>query len=237
MPIRFRFRWVPFIAAAVAVAIGVSLGQWQMRRAAQKEAIETKLTAREIAPPVPLGSVVGPIDEIEYRRVLVTGEFVRDWPVYLENRPYRSEAGFQVLMPLKIAGSDMHIVVARGWVPRDRADRAKLPAIATPDGQVQLMGIARRNPDRLLQLGSAAELRPGAILQNLDVAEFAQASKLAMQPFVIEQLSDTHDGLVRDWPRPSAGIDRHLGYAFQWYALAATAFIFFVVTGFRRGTK
>jgi cytochrome oxidase assembly protein ShyY1 len=58
-----------------------------------------------------------------------------------------------------------------------------------------------------------------------------------MQPFVIEQLSDTRDGLIRDWPRPSTGIDRHLGYAFQWYALAATAFIFFVVTGFRRGTK
>jgi cytochrome oxidase assembly protein ShyY1 len=78
---------------------------------------------------------------------------------------------------------------------------------------------------------------PGAILQNLTVAEFAAASKFTMQPFVIEQSSDTHDGMVRDWPLPSVGIERHLGYAFQWYALALTAFLFFVVTGYRRGTK
>jgi surfeit locus 1 family protein len=56
-------------------------------------------------------------------------------------------------------------------------------------------------------------------------------------PIVIEQ-ADTPDarqqGLVRDWPQPSTGIERHQGYAFQWYALALMAFLFFVVTGIRR---
>jgi len=32
-------------------------------------------------------------------------------------------------------------------------------------------------------------------------------------------------------------VEKHRGYAFQWYALAAMAFIFFVVTGIRRGKK
>jgi cytochrome oxidase assembly protein ShyY1 len=77
-------------------------------------------------------------------------------------------------------------------------------------------------------------LRQNAIVQNLDIAEFARASKLAMLPFVLQQSTDTHDGLTRDWPRPSAGAERHRGYAFQWFALAAMAFLFFVVTGFRR---
>jgi cytochrome oxidase assembly protein ShyY1 len=45
------------------------------------------------------------------------------------------------------------------------------------------------------------------------------------------------DGLVRDWPAPSLGIERHRGYAVQWYALALMAVIFFVVTGLRRGKK
>ena len=26
--------------------------------------------------------------------------------------------------------------------------------------------------------------------------------------------------LVRQWPDPGSGVDKHLGYAFQWYALA-----------------
>ena len=237
MPIRFRFRWIPFVAAVLAVALGVALGQWQMRRAAAKEAIELKLNARQSAPPLMVGAAPLAIDEAEYRRVQVKGEFVRDWPVYLDNRPHQGVAGFYVLMPFRIAGSDMHVLVARGWVRRDQADRTKLPLIATPAGQLEIQGVARRNPGHLLQLGRAEGLQPGAIVQNLDIAEFAQASALRMQPVLIEQTSAVPDGLVRDWPRPSSGVDKHLGYAFQWYALAATALLFFIVTGFRRGTK
>jgi surfeit locus 1 family protein len=237
MPIKFRFRWIPFVATAITVAIGVSLAQWQTRRAAEKEAIEVRLSARASAPPIVLGPATAPIDDIEYRRVLVNGEFKRDWPVYLENRPYRGRPGFYVLMPLKIAGADSYVLVARGWVPRDIADRTKLPPIATPAGTVEVQGIAARGAGHVLQLGSAQALHPNAIVQNLDIPAFAAASKLRMQPFLIEQLSAAQDGLVRDWPRPSSGIEMHRGYAFQWYALAATALVFFVVTGFRRGTK
>ncbi len=237
MPIKFRFRWIPFVAAAIAVAVGVSLGQWQTRRAAEKEALEAKLAVRESMPPIVLGSAIADIDGIEYRRVLVKGEFARDWPVYLENRPYRGAAGFYVIMPLKIAGTDMHVLVVRGWVPRNMADRTKLPAIPTSVGVVEIQGVATHNAGRLLQLGRAGTLHPNAIVQNLDIPAFAAASKLQLQPFVIEQLNDTRDGLVRDWPHPSIGIEKHRGYAFQWYGLAATALLFFVVTGFRRETK
>jgi cytochrome oxidase assembly protein ShyY1 len=217
----------------LAVMLGLSLGQWQLRRADEKRAIEAKLSAREAASPVILGASPIPVDEIEYRRVIVQGEFRADWPVYLDNRPHNGMAGFIVLMPLKIAGSDTHVLVARGWLPRDPANRAKVGAFETPRGPVEVQGVARRNPGHVLQLGRAEPLRPGAIVQNLDIAEFAQAGKLAVQPFVIEQSGDAKDGLVRDWVRPSSGIEKHLGYAFQWFALAATAFIFFIVTGFR----
>ncbi len=175
------------------------------------------------------------IDEVEYRRVRVSGQFVQDWPVYLDNRPHQGAAGFHLLMPFRIAGSDMHLLVARGWVKRDTADRTRLPEIATPKGTIELEGIARRNAGQVLQLGQPEPLKPGAIVQNLDIAELERATKLPMQAFVLEQTSDTGDGLVRDWLRPSTGVDKHRGYAFQWYALAATAFLFYVVTGLRRG--
>ena len=234
---KFRFRWIPFVAAAIAAALGVSLGQWQTRRALEKEAIETRLQARESGAPVTLGGTRQPVDDIEFRRVQVRGEFAGNWTVYLDNRPHKGAAGFYVLTPMKIAGSDLHVLVARGWVKRDVKDRVKLPPIPTPEGVVGIEGIARRNSGNVLQLGKAEPLRGGAIVQNVDVSEFEQASGLKMQAFVIEQTSDLDDGLLRDWPRPSAGSDKHRGYAFQWYALALTALIFFVVTGFRRGPK
>jgi len=129
------------------------------------------------------------------------------------------------------------VLVARGWLPRDPADRSKLPSYPTPAGTVEIEGLVRRDFGHVLQLGDAGPLRPQAIVQNLGIDEFAAASKFRLQPFVIEQTSNSDDHLLRDWPRPSLGIEKHRGYAFQWYALAVMALIFFVVTGFRRGPE
>jgi surfeit locus 1 family protein len=46
-------------------------------------------------------------------------------------------------MPFKIAGSDMHVLVERGWLPRDPAVHDRLPAYATPQGEVTIEGVAR----------------------------------------------------------------------------------------------
>jgi surfeit locus 1 family protein len=237
MRMRFRFRWVPFIAALCAAAIGISLGQWQTRRALEKEGIEAMLNQRGGQPPLPLTSAMPVPDAIEYRRVTARGEFMQDWNVFLDNRPHGGAAGFYLLTPFRIAGSDSAVLVARGWLPRDRADRTRLPPIDTPTGTVQIEGIARRHAARVMTLGEAQAPQPGAILQNVEIEAVARAAGIRLLPFIVEQTGTMQDGLVRDWPKPSSGADKHRGYAFQWYALAATALVFFVVTGFRRGTS
>lgn len=244
MRFSFRFRLLPFLAMLVVAAIGISLGQWQLRRAAEKEAIEQRMQEREKAPPLRLegiGASAADADALEFRQVAMRGEFLPDWTIYLDNRPHQGKPGFHVITPLKIAGSSRHILVLRGWVARDLSDRSRIPQVATPAGLVDVTGTVRTHASRLLQLGRPAPLKPGAIVQNLDAAQFAQASGLAVEPFIVEQTSGSGDGrgdeLVRDWPRPSLGMDRHLGYAFQWFALAGTALLFFVVTGFKRASN
>ena len=234
MPRRFRFRLVPALATLCAVMLGIALGNWQTRRANEKQAIEARMTERQAHGPEKMANLSGDPTEDEFRRIVVDGEFVADWQVYLDNRPHQSMPGFYVLTPLKIAGSDSHILVARGWIQRDLRQRSKIDAPPPPSGTVRIEGVVRRGLPRTLELGEAGKLRPAAIAQNLSIDEFASASGLKMQPYLLEQTSDTGDRLVRDWPRPSSGADKHRGYAFQWYALAATAFLFFVVTGFRR---
>lgn len=237
MRLRFRFRWVPFVAAVLVIAAGVSLGNWQTRRAVDKLAIEQAITARSAEPALVLNDLphIGSLPE--FRRVRVAGRFVADWPVYLDNRPYQGKAGFVLLMPLRLQDSERVVLVARGWLPRDPLERSRLPDIVVPDGVIQLDGTVRHSAWRVMQLGQDAPLQPGAILQNLDIAAFSSASKLPLQTFIIEQTNDAGDTLAREWPRLSAGVDKHRGYAFQWYALAATAFLFFLVTGFRRASR
>lgn len=238
MGISFRFRPIPFVATVLLVALGVSLGQWQDRRAAQKIAIQHKLSARAAEAPLVVSPALVDGAPLEYRHVRVTGQFVAGWPLYLNNRPQDGRAGFYLVMPLKIDGSDTHVLVARGWLPRNAADAAKLPPYATPSGTVTVDGIVKASVGHIMQLGTPEPVRPGAIVQNIDPAQFSHASGMKLQPFFIEQSgpAPAADGLVRDWPAPSLGVEKHQGYAFQWYALAVMALLFFVITGFRRGT-
>ena len=236
----FRFKLIPFVATVLVVTLGIQLGNWQERRAAQKLSLEAKLKQGEQAPPLALGGAPVAAQAVEFRRVSLTGAFVRNWPIYLDNRPYQGRAGFYLLMPFKMAGSGMHVLVARGWLPRDPQARDKLPAYATPDGTVTLEGVVRLNAGHVLELGSAPPLQPNAIVQNADPLQLARDSGLTMQAFVVEQTAPARPSgddlrLVRDWPAPALGVEKHQGYAFQWYALAAMAVIFFVVNGFRRG--
>jgi cytochrome oxidase assembly protein ShyY1 len=238
MRLRFRFRAVPFAATVALVALGIALGNWQTRRAAEKTALQARLEQRTAAPALVLDAAAQDPAAVEFRRVVVTGEFVPNWPLYLDNRPLDGRSGFIFLMPFKIAGSHKHVLVERGWLPLDPAGRA-IPQPPTPAGTVTIEGIAVARPARVMQLGTPPALKPGAIVQNLEVGDFAAASGLDMQPFLLEQTGPGVPGetLVRKWPAPATDVDRHRGYAFQWYALAAMAFVFFVITGFRSGAK
>jgi cytochrome oxidase assembly protein ShyY1 len=237
MRISFRFRPIPFAATVLLVALGISLGNWQQRRAEEKIALQHKLEERAVEAPLVLGPDPLEAVALEYRHVKVTGQFVPAYPVYLNNRPQDGRAGLYLLMPFRIDNSGMHVLVARGWLPRNMGDAGKIAPYATPAGTVTIHGIAKAGIGHIMQLGTPEPVKPGAIVQNIDPGQFAQASGLQLQPFFIEQSGPGADGLVRNWPAPSLGADKHRGYAFQWYALAVMALLFFVITGFRRGTR
>jgi len=241
MRFRFHFRPIPFIAALLVALVGIALGNWQQGRAAYKLAVQEKLATLATEAPMALGSALTPAAQLEYRHVSVSGEFVAGWPLFLANRPMAGRPGYYLVMPFKIAGSNTHVLVMRGWLPRD-AEYGKLPAFTTPSGTVTVEGIVVASAGQVMDLGEAAPLAPKAIVQNIDPALVAKATGLVLQPFFVQQTGPDQPGelddmLLRVWPSPSSGIDKHRGYAFQWYALAAMAILFFVITGFRSGAK
>jgi cytochrome oxidase assembly protein ShyY1 len=232
----FHFRVVPFIVTLLLTALGCSLAYWQMQRAHQKEQIETKLQQREHLPAMPLPEAVA-MPQMEYAKVMLTGEFDPRWPIYLDNRPMNSKVGIDVVMPFKLHLQNKYVLVLRGWIPRNNQDRAAIKAYATPSGTIQIEGVIKAHSPRVFQLGASVPLQPNALIQNLEVEEFERASQLPTYPFIVEQTQGNEDGLLRDWPRASAGAERHRAYAFQWLALAIAALLFFIVTGFKRIQK
>jgi surfeit locus 1 family protein len=61
-----------------------------------------------------------------------------------------------------------------------------------------------------------------------------------LQPFVIQQtdfVPAARDGLVRDWPVPTTGVERNYGYMLQWWGMAAAALGFGLYAARRAATK
>jgi cytochrome oxidase assembly protein ShyY1 len=62
---------------------------------------------------------------------------------------------------------------------------------------------------------------------------------IAIQPFLIQQENEgaPDDGLIREWAPPDLGVERHYGYAFQWFALSALILILYLITHVRRNRE
>lgn len=150
--------------------------------------------------------------------------------VLLDNKLRNRQPGYEVVTPLRLASSDEHVLVNRGWIAAPRT-RQELPEVKTPSGPVRIGGVALERLPRVLVPGP----QQGKVRQTLDIAGYAAEIGLRLQPRVIEQHSELADGLLREWPRPDTGVEKHQSYALQWYALALLAAILGVVFSFRKG--
>ncbi len=223
---RSRKSGVVLFATVLGVAATSSLGTWQLNRAAQKLTLQAALDSRQVLPELPASELANSTAAAlpqHSQRTRLKGQWMASNTVFLENRQMNDKPGFFVVTPLKLIGSDQAVLVQRGWAPRNFVDRSALPSITTPQGEVEIVGLIAPPPSRLFEFAGAA---PGPIRQNLVVSEFAKEVGITLKPLSIlqsdEPASNTSaDGLLRQWPLPALGVQKHYGYAFQWFALSA----------------
>jgi surfeit locus 1 family protein len=213
---------VAVLAGVAGVALTVSLGNWQTRRGDEKAARQAQWDAALARSPsvIASGEDAAGIALQSPRVVRATGRFVQEGTVYIDNRLVDGVAGYQVITPLAVADGLPWILVNRGWAPRNMADRTELPKAPVSGAPLTIDGVAVARVPRVLELGEPSASLLG-IWQNLDFEAYEKASGHKVARFVVQQTSDTGDGLRRVWLRPDAGVDKHRGYAFQWYSLAA----------------
>lgn len=222
-PTRGR-RVVVLVAALLAFAGTAKLGAWQLARASEKEALQSTLDSRSRLPKLSASEVATTEAEAagqHYRHVRLRGRWAAQSTFFLDNRQMDARPGFFVLTPLKLVDRAESVLVQRGWTPRNANDRALVPEVPTPGDEVELLGVIAPPPGRLYDFGGAGS---GTIRQNLSLDAYARESGLKLLPFTVLQSdspSTAGDGLLRHWPMPAVDIDRHYGYAFQWFALSA----------------
>ena len=221
------------MAPVLGVALTARLGFWQLSRGHEKEVLHAAILSRQGQPALDTLTVLKDKRVLSqvHQRVSLEGRWLPKHTVYLENRPMQGRSGFIVLTPLQLDAATT-VLVQRGWIPRHQQDRTLLAPIETPQGQVQVNGRIAAAPSEVMGLGKAVDATTGQtprqlpIRQNLSVAAFSHEIGVTLAATVLQTDANT-DGLQRNWPEITTGIEKHWGYAFQWFALAVVQLLLY----------
>lgn len=216
---------VVLVAALAGALVTARLGLWQLDRAAQKQALQQAMLGRSALPPLAVQELARDATQAaaqHWRRIRLTGRWVPEATLYLDNRQMHGRPGFFVLTPLLLPAGDA-VLVQRGWIPRDAEQRTRLKPVDTPAGEVVIEGRVAPPPSLLYEFAGAAS-EAGPIRQNVELAALGREWRLRLRPLSVQQLpgaAAADDGLQRDWPLPAVDVAKHHGYAFQWFAFSA----------------
>ena len=210
------------LAVAGVVATCIGLGVWQLGRWEHKKARNAATRAVLEQPPAVLDTLA--TDALPGRRVSVTGRYDETRQVLLRLRPHDGETGVEVVTPL-LRDRGPAVLVLRGWLPS--LDGASARAQDHPEpGDHTVTGVL----EPIARGGSRAPLR---ILPGEDSVRIVSAPSLALDELAPHFPYPLAPVLVRELPGPGVPaqplrrapkpLDEgvHLGYAIQWFAIAA----------------
>lgn len=218
---------VPTLIVVPLVGLLAWLGTWQIERAEEKRE-QSALFEATGAPAVSLPPAPG----ARYARVALEGHYLPDRQVLLDNMTHLGRVGFRVLTPF-VTKDGTTLLVDRGWVPLGRT-RADLPAVSVDDGSRQVSGRLDELPRAGLNPGTDVGSGWPRVLNYPALATLERALGRILYPKLLLLDEGATDGFVRDWQPTGLSYERHLGYGVQWYALAATLAVLYVVVGLRK---
>ena len=228
-----RWWWVTLIVIA-GVFVLVRLGIWQLDRLDQRRTFNSTVYERWILDPydVTSGDLPADLQELEYRRVQVSGEYDYDNQLGLKNQLRNGAPGINLVTPL-VLDDGRAVLIARGWIPDNEADPEQWPTFDEPSTE-PIVGLIQES--QMMPNGGVVPVPDQPEQQwfyvNIDAIQPQMPYELL--PVFILQLPDedrTYDMLPsREEPLRLHEGD-HLSYAVQWFSFAlmlGIGYIFFV---------
>ncbi|WP_439106608.1 SURF1 family protein [Congregibacter sp.] len=212
----------------------IALGFWQLDRAEEKSDIALRESQRTLAAAVSVAELIQlPTEDRAYRKVTVTGEYVPEAVVLLDNQIRDGRYGHDVYGVFYDRPSGQYVLLNRGWVPGD-ASRRSVPQVDVPLGVLTLSASAYVPPGEpyLLAEDQFGDLEWPLLVQTVAspalrklLREELSGSLLATE---LRLTPETPTGFRRDWPVVNVSPEKHRGYALQWFTMAAALLLFFI---------
>ena len=209
-------RIFPPLAALGLIALFVSLGLWQLDRAAEKNRLQALFEND-----APFARLTGDMPVTEFQNIEAYGHYLDERQVLIDNIFVDSRIGHYVITAFRYAANQPLLIVNRGWIARPGAQEAD-PVLSTGGARRTIRGRVSHLPRVGIRPGDAFEgagdWPKTAIYPTLDDVSAELGQELL--PFVLLLSPDNDDGFVRRWQPRESGPRMHYGYAFQWFAMA-----------------
>ena len=141
--------WWKTLILLLAMAAMAALGFWQLDRLEQRRAFNQQRSVALAAPPLELTGAPLPAGDLRDRQAVAYGSFDYTHQVAIRNQNYQGQPGFYLVTPLRFSGSEMAVLVNRGWIPVAAADPATWRNLDERGSgpQTGILQPTRRRPD------------------------------------------------------------------------------------------
>ncbi len=222
---------IPTIAYLCLLPVLLALGFWQLDRAEEKQALIDLQKQGMAAEAIKLSAATEDnIDALKFHKIVATGSYDTAHQFLIDNQISHGKAGYFVLTPFKLDGSDKAVLVNRGWLPLG-PDRSTLPDVRINAQQTTVRGRINSFPSVGIKLPGADKPAPGwpSRVQVVYSQRLAEILKYPIFPFMVELDENLPEGYKREW-RDTAVMppQQHLAYATQWFGLAFALTMLFI---------
>ena len=218
------------VFVAFFLPLVVSLGLWQLDRAAQKAQMREGYLASLAA--LPMSSIHAKLDQ-PFTRLRLQGRY-REEAYLVDNQVSDGQVGYWVIQGFDTA-EGQRVLVNRGFIAAP-SDRAVLPTLSTPSDAVSVIGISWPFTGLvpLLEEDAWSDEWPKRV-QRLNVARMGDV--LGAVPVEI-RLEPGQPGVLKAAPFAARMKEAtHLGYAATWFGLGFALVVLFVWFGLKNGRQ
>lgn len=221
-----------WLFAGVALVVGVlcvRLGFWQLSRLETRRERNALIERRTQLPPIDLNQSLPLRQDVEFRPARARGEFDVEREMVLSGRTYDGRAGVHLLTPLRLPGSNLALLVDRGWVPFEAQASGDFSHYQ-PSGSVEVEGLLRgslETPTFLFWSGPSGGGEAGfqRTWRTVDIPAIQEQMPYPLVPYYLVVTESPRQPAAGPTPNLSLDLSEgpHLGYAIQWFAFAAIA--------------
>jgi surfeit locus 1 family protein len=229
--LRFTPSWLTILLSSLFMLLFIRLGYWQIQRADEKRGMIQAELAQAAKEPLPWDAQQRQPNQ--YQRIKLKGHFLSHL-FLLDNQHQQHQFGYDALSPLLLA-DDTVILIDRGWLLGD-SKRLQFPKIHIPKELVRLQGSVYFPSKNNWLLGANIEIKNNrlAIIENIDTQLISHILQKKVYPFIMRLDKHEANGFVREWTIVSMPVQRHLAYAFQWFAMSFSILVLFIALNLKR---